>query len=186
MIALAGILLLSPLYCVLALLIKLDSKGPVFFRAKRIGKNGHVFDMLKFRSMIPDASIQGPPLTTQYDVRITRIGRILRKFKLDELPQLLNVLKGEMKFVGARPEDPGIVKRYTSDQRKIFDYTPGITSPASLTFRDEERLIPSEDWEQVYMKDILPKKLTMDLEYMKRANFLSDIGVILRTLGVLK
>lgn len=182
--ALTGLIVLSPLFLILAVWIKLDSPGPVWFRGKRSGRNGSVFQMFKFRTMFCDASKTGPPITTCGDARITRSGRFLRRTKLDELPQLLNVLKGEMAFVGPRPEDPEIVRQYTADQKKILKYRPGITSPASLDFRKEEAVIPPAQWQTVYMKQILPKKLKMDEAYMKSAGFWPDIQIIFRTLGI--
>ena len=183
-IALPGLIVLSPLFLIIAVWIKLDSKGPVFYHGERVGLNGRIFYMLKFRSMMADASVKGPPITTQQDSRVTRAGRFLRKTKLDELPQLINVLKGDMKFVGPRPEDPAIVKKYTPEQKQILNYRPGITSPASVMFRAEEEMIAPDQWESVYMNRILPRKLDTDLAYMKRAGFWSDAGVILKTVGI--
>lgn len=177
--------LLSPLFVFIAVLIKLDSSGPVFYLAKRVGYEGHIFKMYKFRTMVNNASKIGPPITTQQDHRITRVGRFLRAMKLDEFPQFLNVLKGEMRLVGPRPEDPHIVEQFTSDQRHIFNYKPGITSPASVQFRTEESLIPPEFWEERYLNDILPRKIACDLKYMQTATFLSDIKVIWKTLSIL-
>ncbi|MBN1783232.1 sugar transferase [bacterium] len=181
-IALFGFLVLCPVFAVLALAVKLDSPGPVFYRSRRAGKGERSFYMLKFRTMREDAHKTGPPVTTRNDARITRVGSLLRKTKLDELPQLINVIRGDMKFVGPRPEDPDIVEAYTEDQKHIFAFRPGITSPASLEYRDEEEHIPPEEWERVYMKEILPKKIRMDMEYMRKAGFRKDLGVIIRTI----
>jgi lipopolysaccharide/colanic/teichoic acid biosynthesis glycosyltransferase len=179
--SLVGLVLLSPVFIIVAILIRFDSKGPVFYGAMRVGKDGEPFKMLKFRSMTSGASRQGPPITTRNDSRITAIGAFLRKTKLDELPQLINVLGGGMGFVGPRPEDPEIVKKYSSDQKRILHYRPGITSPASIRFRAEEGMIPSGKWENVYLNEILSRKLEMDLRYMKTATAFSDLKVILRT-----
>ena len=185
-IALSGLMILWPVFLVIALFIKADSPGPVFYRGKRAGREGRLFDMLKFRTMVPEASGIGPPITTNQDVRVTRIGRFLRKTKLDELPQLINIIRGDMKFVGPRPESPDIVSRYTPEQQAIIQYRPGVTSPASILYREEESMIPSDQWETVYMQKILPKKLQLDLDYMKQANLWSDTRVILKTIGVIK
>lgn len=123
----------------------------------------------------------GPPVTTSNDVRITRIGKLLRKTKLDELPQLLNVLFGQMSLVGPRPEDPSIVKEYSEEQRKILNFRPGITSPASILFRSEEKMITAEKWKKEYLEEILTKKLEVDLNYMNSADYLSDLKVIMKT-----
>ena len=128
-----------------------------------------------------DADQIGPPITTVNDSRITRIGKVLRKTKLDELPQLFNVLIGQMSLVGPRPEDPSIVKEYSEEQRKILNYKPGITSPASILFRSEEKMITAEKWEKEYLEEILTKKLEVDLNYMNSANYLSDLKVIFKT-----
>jgi lipopolysaccharide/colanic/teichoic acid biosynthesis glycosyltransferase len=180
--ALVGLLVLGPLFLLIALCIKLDSGGPVFYRAVRAGKGDSRFTMLKFRTMVSGASRQGPPITTLNDPRITKVGSFLRKTKLDELPQLMNVLKGSMGFVGPRPEDPEIVKKYSSSQKRILRYCPGITSPASIAFREEETLIPASGWEEAYRHDILPKKLDMDIRYFERATCISDLKVIMKTI----
>jgi len=176
-----GLLLLSPLLLIVSLLIKLDSKGPVFHKPSRVGQGGQLFKLFKFRTMQKDADQIGPPITTVNDSRITRIGNLLRKTKLDELPQLFNVLFGQMSLVGPRPEDPSIVKEYSEEQRKMLNYKPGITSPASILFRSEEKMITAEKWEEEYLEEILRKKLEVDLSYMKCANFLSDLKVIMKT-----
>ena len=136
-----GLLLLSPVLIVLALIIKLDDGGPVFYRARRIGRDGHEFALLKFRSMIAGADKRGDGLTTMNDSRVTPMGSFLRRRKLDELPQLFNVLVGDMSFVGPRPEDPRYVEIYTAEQRRVLSTRPGITSPASIEFRNEETLL---------------------------------------------
>ena len=181
-ISLAGLILLSPILILIAVLIPLESKGPIFFRARRVGREEKTFLMWKFRTMVADAETKGPAITTKWDARITALGTILRKTKLDELPQLINVLAGDMGFVGPRPEDPGIVRRYTQTQKKIFRYRPGITSPASIIFRAEEEMISPGKWEEVYLNGILPKKLETDLRYMERATMWSDIKIIFKTI----
>ena len=132
--------------------------------------------------MINNANKLGPPITINNDGRITQIGHFLRKTKLDELPQLLNVLKGDMSFVGPRPEDPEILKKYSRQQKEILNYKPGITSPASIFFRKEEALIPAGKWQDKYYKQILSIKISTDLKYLKNANFFSDLKVIFQTI----
>lgn len=163
--------------------VKLYDGGPVLYRAQRIGRKGEFFSIYKFRTMVQDADRLGGGLTMKHDRRVTPPGRILRRYKLDELPQLLNVLQGDMSFVGARPEDPRYVARYTAEQRRILDFRPGITSPASLRFSNEEQLLTGENPEQLYLTSLLPQKLSMDLEYLSHRSLLSDLGVILRTIG---
>ena len=176
-----GLLLLSPLFIIISFMIKLDSKGPVYHKPSRVGQGSQLFKLFKFRTMQIDADQIGPPITTVNDSRITRIGKVLRKTKLDELPQLFNVLIGQMSLVGPRPEDPLIVKEYSEEQRKILNYKPGITSPASILFRSEEKMITAEKWEKEYLEEILTKKLEVDLNYMNSANYLSDLKVIFKT-----
>ena len=180
----AGLVLLSPLLLATALLIKADSPGPALFKAKRIGRNGAPFWLVKFRTMVVHAPEMGPGITTASDARVTRIGRVLRRMKVDELPQLINVLIGEMSLVGPRPEDPRYVQHYTAHQRRLLLWKPGITSPASIEFRDESLLLAGDEWEKLYVHEILPRKLALDLEYLQRRTLLSDLGVILRTVRV--
>lgn len=177
----AGLLLLSPLLLVVALWVKLDSPGPVFYRALRVGRGGTPFRLFKFRSMVVDADRRGPGITTSGDNRVTRSGRWLRRTKVDELPQLLNVLRGEMSLVGPRPEDPRYVALYTPEQRQILAYRPGITSAASLAYRHEETLLTGPDWETVYLQQVMPAKLAVDLEYMAQRSLYTDLQLILRT-----
>ena len=179
--SLLGLMVLSPLFLWVALLIKLDSPGPVFHRGLRIGKDGLPFRIFKFRTMVADAATRGPGITSGDDPRITRMGRMLRKTKIDELPQLINVLKGEMSLVGPRPEDPAYVALYTPAQRQVLAVAPGITSPASLAFRHEERLLQTSDWETTYLQVILPRKLAMEGEYLAKRTLTSDMALILRT-----
>lgn len=177
-----GLLFLSPLFVLIALAIKLDSPGAIFFRGKRVGKNGTIFYIYKFRTMIADAVRRGPGITTGEDWRITHVGKFLRRTKLDELPQLLNVLKGEMSLVGPRPEDPAYVARYTPEQRRVLTVLPGITGAATLAFRDEERLLRGQDWERIYVEQVMPQKLAIELEYLARRTGWSDLVLIFQTL----
>lgn len=177
-----GILVLSPLFLVIGLVVVLQDGGPVFYRSMRVGKGGGLFPILKFRTMIQNADRLGGGITVNQDRRVTPVGRFLREHKLDELPQLINVLKGEMSFVGARPEDPRYVTLYTEEQRKILAFRPGITSPASLTYRDEERILTGENTEKLYAEEVLPRKLAIDLEYLSRRSLWSDLSIILQTI----
>ena len=178
----AGLVVLSPLLLVIAVMIKITSYGPVFYRALRVGREGKPFRLLKFRSMVVGADQRGPGITTAGDARVTPVGRILRRTKLDELPQLINVVRGEMSLVGPRPEDPQYVALYTAEQRHVLRERPGITSPASLAFRNESERLTGSDWEQIYIHEIMPRKLQMELDYMKRRGFLTDLKLIFRTI----
>jgi lipopolysaccharide/colanic/teichoic acid biosynthesis glycosyltransferase len=178
-ISLLVIVVALPLWLAVAIVIKLDSPGPAFHRATRIGKGGNPFTLYKFRTMVADAPRQGPGITRQDDPRITRVGRLLRKLKIDEMPQLINVLKGEMSIVGPRPEDPRYVIYYTSEQRRVLSVRPGMASPAFNKYRHEEELLATgEDVERLYLTQILPDKLRMDLEYIEQRSFLFDLAVL--------
>jgi lipopolysaccharide/colanic/teichoic acid biosynthesis glycosyltransferase len=179
----AGLVVLGPLFLVIAALIKLADGGKVFYRQTRIGLLERPFLICKFRTMISAAEQAGPAVTKDGDARVTRIGRLLRKTKLDELPQLWNVLKGEMSLVGPRPEVPHYVERYTPEQREILRCKPGITDLASLSFRDEETLLGHADnVEEFYIQHCIPRKLKLNQEYAARANLLSDTWIILQTI----
>jgi lipopolysaccharide/colanic/teichoic acid biosynthesis glycosyltransferase len=178
----AGLFLLFPLFLILAVLVKLDSPGPVFYRARRAGQFGRPFTLYKFRSMRADADQTGPAITTANDRRITKMGHFLRRTKLDELPQLINVLKGDMSLVGPRPEDMSYIEFYTSEQSKILNIRPGITSMASLQYRDEASELVGAEWEKMYITEIMPAKLAIDLDYMTRRTLWSDIVLIAKTI----
>lgn len=173
----------SPLFLIVAALIAVESGTPIFHHALRVGRGGSLFTLYKFRSMVVNASSTGPGLTRQGDRRVTRVGRFLRKFKIDEMPQLINVLKGEMSMVGPRPEDPRYVLRYTTEQRRVLGVRPGISSPASIKYCNEEELLaPREsDLERLYLTTILPDKLRLDLEYLERQSVLVDLVVLIQT-----
>lgn len=176
-----GLVLAGPLLLILAVAIKIESRGPVFFRGVRVGLHGHQFRIFKFRSMVADAEQSGPGITAAGDSRVTRLGRLLRRFKLDELPQLLNVLKGEMSLVGPRPEDPRYVAHYTAEQRRVLSVRPGITGAASVRYRHEEVSLRGPDWETVYLTVIMPDKLKIDLAYIEHWSFGSDLKVLVQT-----
>jgi lipopolysaccharide/colanic/teichoic acid biosynthesis glycosyltransferase len=179
--SLVGLLLLSPLFLLLAILIRLDSAGPIFYRAQRVGKDGVLFYLYKFRSMKDGADKQGPGITAAGDSRVTRIGRFLRRTKLDELPQLINVLKGEMSLVGPRPEDPRYVALYTPEQRRVLAVRPGITSAASLQYRHEEEMLSGMDWETIYCQEVMPAKIALDLAYLQMRTVWTDFRLVGKT-----
>jgi len=174
------ILAVLPLWLVVAIAIRMNSPGPVFYRATRVGKDGESFTLYKFRTMVADAAERGPGITGQDDPRITRVGHLLRKVKIDEMPQLINVLKGEMSIVGPRPEDPRYVAQYTPEQQRVFSVRPGMASPAFVKYRHEEELLAAAggNVEQNYLAIILPDKLRMDLEYIESQSFLYDLAIL--------
>ncbi len=178
-----GLILIFPIFIIVSILIKLTSPGPIFFKQERIGKNFKPFLLYKFRTMIPDAPKRGPLITSSDDPRITKIGRILRKTKLDELPQLINVLKGDMSLVGPRPEVKKYVDMYKNDYEEILKIRPGITDIASFTFRNEEELLKDKDnVEEYYAYVILPQKIKLAKEYLKRISLWFDIKIIFKTI----
>lgn len=179
-VALIGLVVLAPLFVVIGISIKLDSPGPVFFKGERIGQYGRRFYILKFRSMVPDASRLGTAITSRDDPRITRVGGFLRKTKLDELPSLVNVLKGEMSLVGPRPESPSWVDRYTPQQRAVLNIKPGITGLAQIKYRNEEGLLSTASIDTEYPR-IMNDKLSIDLRYLEHHSFLTDISILLET-----
>lgn len=181
--AFLGVLLLSPLFLAVALWVRVCDGSPVFFRQVRIGRGGDPFRMLKFRTMVPGAENRGALLTVGADGRITPTGKWLRRWKIDELPQLFNVLGGTMSFVGPRPEVARYVARYTPEQRSVLDRMPGITDPASIRYRDESELLArAGDPEDYYVRVLLPEKIRLNLEYGERATVSADVRVILKTL----
>jgi len=181
--SLLGLIVLSPLFLVIAILIKLDDGGSIFFRQTRVGQYGKPFKIYKFRTMVENAEKLGAQVTKGDDPRITKVGRFLRKYKLDELPQLINVLKGEMSLVGPRPEVPKFVKLFEEDYKEILKVKPGITDYASLEFKDENELLKgAENPEEVYIREILPKKIEYYKRYLKEISFTTDLKVIFKTI----
>ena len=187
MFSVVGLLALSPFFLVIALLIKIDSAGPIFFRQVRVGRNLFPFKIHKFRTMVVNASDLGPSVTTDDDPRVTRVGKILRKYKLDELPQLIDVFLGDMSLVGPRPEVPKYVDAYSdADKKIIFSVKPGITDKASIEFRNENELIAnSSDVDSVYVEKILPIKLVYYREYVETRSLWLDIKIILKTVWLI-
>ncbi|WP_207214114.1 sugar transferase [Brumimicrobium glaciale] len=177
-----GLLFLSPVFLVVFIWIKLDSKGPVFYKQVRVGKGGKDFKILKFRSMHQDAD-KGSLITIGgRDPRVTRSGYYIRKYKLDELPQLINVLKGDMSIVGPRPEVRRYVDLYSKEQLRVLTVKPGITDIASIKYRNENELLEkAEDPDKVYIETIMPDKLKYNLEYIDQQSFMFDIKLIFRT-----
>lgn len=177
------LVLFLPVGWVIAMLVRWDSPGPVFYRARRVGKDGHLFTLYKFRTMVADADRRGPAVTRGNDPRITRVGRWLRRTKLDEWPQFWNVLKGDMSLVGPRPEDPHYVEYYTPEQWEILRVRPGLISPATLKYRDEEEVLEmltreGEALERVYLKKVLTEKLQIDGEYLRRRTLWTDWALL--------
>lgn len=180
--AATGLVLLLPLLGLVACCIKLTSRGPILFRQVRVGKDGRPFHILKFRSMAAQATDKLERITVAGDSRITPIGRFLRHYKVDELPQLWNVIRGQMSLVGPRPELPHYVSAYTPKERVVLSARPGITDPASLAYRYEEELLAEQsNPEEFYRTKILPDKLARNAAYLQRVTFKTDIGIILRT-----
>jgi lipopolysaccharide/colanic/teichoic acid biosynthesis glycosyltransferase len=178
-VSLAALVFLSPLFAVIAVAVKLTSPGPLFYRGPRVGRFGAEFSILKFRTMRNGAA--GPSITRAGDPRVTLAGRFLRRWKLDELPQFVNVLRGEMSLVGPRPEAPEYVLLYTAEERNVLRVRPGITSPASLLYRDEESLLTGQEWRDEYVNRIMRDKLRIDLEWLDRRTFASDLRLLART-----
>ena len=186
LVSFSGLVLLAPVFLLLALVLLAASGPPILFVQERIGLDGRPFRLLKFRTMRREAS-GGLPLTGSGDRRVTPLGRLLRASKMDELPQLVNVLRGEMSLVGPRPEVPRYVAHYTAEQRRVLQARPGLTDLASVHFLEEEALlgaIPEDRREEFYLETVLPRKLQMNLEYIDRAGVGSDLALILQTIRV--
>ncbi len=182
-VALGGLIILSPLLLGLSILVLVTMGWPVFYAQERVGRGGRPFRIIKFRSMIRKADRQGPAFTTGGDPRITAVGRFLRRYKLDELPQLINVLKGDMSLVGPRPEVPEYVAFYTEAQKKVLTVRPGLTDTASIVYRDEERVLARyADARQAYIEKIMPAKLKLNLAYVEKAGLRTDLALIFKTL----
>jgi lipopolysaccharide/colanic/teichoic acid biosynthesis glycosyltransferase len=182
--ATAGLVVMGPLFLGIAILIRFTSPGPIFFLQKRVGRSFQPFHIIKFRTMIADAERVGGPLTSGTgDARITRVGHLLRRWKLDELPQLINVVRGDMSLVGPRPEVELYVEAFRDDYESILTLRPGITDPASLKFHNESELLQSADErEREYLETILPEKLALSKSYVTQQSLLMDTRIILATL----
>lgn len=175
-----GLILLLPVFAMIALAIKLDDGGPIFYSHKRIGKGHRKFRLFKFRSMVSGPTY-GSTVTAPQDSRVTSVGQFLRRFKLDELPQLANVLKGEMQLVGARPQMEKFVDIFSDEYDELLQSWPGITDPASLIFRNEAKFFYEGSIEEQYIKRIMPIKLEISLKYSRTRTFFSDLGILFRT-----
>lgn len=178
-----GLLVLGPLFLLLAIWVKLDSAGPVFYRQTRVGRNNRDFRLYKFRSMRVGSDRQGLITVGGHDPRVTRSGYFIRKYKLDELPQLINVFLGDMSLVGPRPEVRKYVDMYTAEQLHVLDVRPGITDMASIRYRNENELLASvPDPDRYYVEVIMPDKLRINLDYVSRHSFWFDLGLIFETI----
>lgn len=192
LVALIILIITSPVLLILALLIKVDSKGPVFYRQERVTCGNKIFKIFKFRTMIQDADKIGALVTTQQDPRITKVGNKIRKCRLDELPQLFNIIKGDMSFVGTRPEVRKYVDKYTDEMMATLLLPAGVTSLASIKYKDEDEIISKyeaedENIDDIYIKRVLPEKMKYNLEYLKNFSFWGDISLMFKTfIGVLK
>lgn len=181
--SLVGIVVLAPIFIVLAIWIKIDSKGPVFYKQVRVGQNGIDFGLFKFRSMVVDADKKGLITVGGRDPRITRSGYFIRKYKLDELPQLINVLLGDMSLVGPRPEVRKYVELYTDEQQKVLSVKPGITDYASIEYMDENEILgKSNDPEKTYIEEIMPEKIKYNMKYIQNKNVSEYFKIIFLTL----
>lgn len=177
------LLLVAPFFLVIAILILADSPGGVFYRQERVGKNGRLFKLLKFRTMRPDSDKQSQITIGDRDPRVTNVGYFLRKYKLDEIPQLLNILKGEMSVVGPRPEVQKYVDLYTEEQRVVLTVKPGLTDFASLYYvHESEILAQSSDPHRSYIEEIMPHKLELNQKYLREKSFFTDLKIILQTI----
>jgi len=185
LLAVCGLAVLWPVLVACAIAVKIDSPGPIFYRGVRTGRHGRPFRIWKFRSMVTDAESSGGSTTGDADPRITRAGRVLRRYKLDELPQLWNVLLGDMSFVGPRPEVAEYTDGYTVDERRILDVRPGITDLSSIEFRDLQSHVGTQDPDGVYRREILPRKNLLRLEYVERQSLALDLAILLRTVSLL-
>lgn len=185
-IALIMLVILIPVFVAIAILIAKDSQGGIFYRQERVTQYGKKFRIFKFRTMVANADQIGSQVTVNNDTRVTKIGRILRKYRLDELPQLINIVLGDMSFVGTRPESSYYVKKYSSEMFATLLLPAGVTSEASILYKDEVELLENaEDVDEVYVKKVLPEKMKYNLNYIKKYSFLADIKLLIKTLVVI-
>jgi lipopolysaccharide/colanic/teichoic acid biosynthesis glycosyltransferase len=184
LVSILALVLFGPLLVLIAVRIKRDSPGPVFYRGLRTGRYGKPFRIFKFRTMIADAERRGGTTTGRDDPRITRVGATLRRYKLDELPQLLNVLRGEMSFVGPRPEVAEYTDQYSEEEREILSVRPGITDLSSIEFHDLQAVVGRQDPDEEFRRRVLPRKNALRLQYARTASFCGDLRILLTTLWV--
>ena len=183
--SLLSLLILAPVFLILAVLIKLDSRGPVFYRGIRAGRHGKAFHVLKFRSMVPEAERVGSGTTALNDFRITRVGKVIRRYKLDELPQMINVIKGDMSIVGPRPELLEYAARYEGDEKEILNVRPGITDYGSIKFHALEAWVGEVDANKEFDERVLPERTALRLKYVRERTFVGDIRLIVLTLQII-
>lgn len=184
--AIVFLIVLSPVFLLVSICIKIDSKGSIFYRQERVTQYGKVFRIFKFRTMVTDADKKGGLVTTQNDARITRVGKRIRKYRLDEIPQLLNILIGDMSFVGTRPEVQKYVDTYTDEMKATLLLPAGVTSEASIEYKDEDRLLMKmENADEIYIKKILPEKMIWNLNSLENYSFLRELCIVVRTIFVL-
>lgn len=182
-VSIIGLVVLAPFFLIIGIIIKLDSTGPIFFKQVRVCKAGEKFEIYKFRTMVEDAEKKGMQITVGEDNRITNLGKFIRNYKIDELPQLINVLKGDMSFVGPRPEVPKYVELYNDEQKNILKVRPGITDIASIEYRDENKLLSKSDNPQkTYIEEIMPRKIELNLLYIRNFSVWYDIKLICKTI----
>lgn len=184
-IACLGLALLSPFFALIAVIVKISSKGPIFYRGLRTGKNGKPFRIFKFRSMVEDAENRGGTTTGKSDPRVTKVGHILRRYKLDELPQLFNVVTGDMSLVGPRPEVSEYTDQYSEEEKLILSVRPGITDLSSLEFSDLQKYVGSEDPDATFRVYVLPRKIELRMKYVKERSFFGDLKILLTTVWML-
>lgn len=185
-IAFIGIIIFLPIFIVIIVLVRISSSAQIFYSQERVGLNGRIFHLYKFRSMVINADQIGTSVTTGGDPRVTKIGRLLRKTKLDELPQLWNVLKSDMSFVGPRPDVPEIIDNYNGEMRRILEVRPGITSNVALYLRNEEDLLSlAESPDKAYDEIFVPAKIRLAMEHVNRKSFLFDFGIFIQTVWAL-
>jgi len=185
-VACIALFILLPVFIIISILIKIDSKGPIFYKQTRVTQYGKRFKILKFRTMVNHADKIGPQITTYNDDRITRVGKLLRRLKLDEIPQLINIILGDMSFVGTRPEVIKYVEKYTPEMMATLLLPSGVTSEASIQYRNEELLLESvDDVDKIYIQEVLPKKMEYNLKSIEKFSFFGDIKIMIRTLFIL-
>jgi lipopolysaccharide/colanic/teichoic acid biosynthesis glycosyltransferase len=182
-ISLLALILLAPVFFILAVVVKLTSRGPVFYKGRRVGRGGEIFLMHKFRSMVVNADQIGTDLTPHGDPRVTKVGRFLRRAKVDEIPQIIDILRGKMSLVGPRPESPLYARYYDERQKHVLSVRPGMLGPAQIKYRHEELMLKDkEDPDAYYIRELMPRKLEIDLDYVENMSLLLDVGILFRSL----